>query len=115
MNDPAIQPPAPPVTVFPPEPWYRSEVQFRLVIASVIQVLSVLLRMAGRYLDISITSEDLDLLMADASQLIAIVFGILAIISRKNSNIQPLTLTAGAAKAREGEALLDPQTLRKVA
>jgi hypothetical protein len=113
MSDPIPASPAQPV--FPPEPWYRSEVQVRLVIASVIQVISVLLRALGRYTEVSFTSEDLDLVMADVSQLVAIGFGVLAIVSRKNSNIQPLTLTQGAAAVRAADAQLDPATLRRAA
>jgi hypothetical protein len=99
--------------VFAPEPWYQSEVQVRAVVAIAAQVLSILLRIIKRYLDIHISDEDIELVTADVLQLVAIVFGGLAIIKRQRSPIQPLTLTKDGAEKRASTAQIDPRTLEK--
>ena len=99
--------------VLPPEPWYRSEVQVRLVIGAGAQVLSIGLRIAKRFLDIDVSDVDIELAVADLFQVVAIVFGVLAIVKRQQSPIQPLTLTQTGATARADSAQIDPQTLEK--
>lgn len=96
-------------SLLPPEPWYRSEVQVRAVIALGAQLVSILLRAVGRYTELQFSSEQLDLIMADITQGVAIWFGVLAVIKRQTSTVQPLTLTAGsaAAKAATSTSLLD--------
>lgn len=101
--------------VLPPEPWYLSEVQVRLVISALAQILSICLRVAKRYLEIDLTSEDIELIAADVLQGVAILFGLLAIVKRQRSPIQPLTMTKGEARAREATAQIDPKTLEKKA
>ena len=97
----------PPITpgqhVLPPEPWYRSEVQVRAVIALAAQLISILFRAIGRYTDLQITDEQIDLIVADITQAVAIIFGIMAVLKRKDSPIQPLTLTAGSAAAKAAQ------------
>jgi hypothetical protein len=92
--------------VLPATVWYESEVQVRAVIAAAAQVVSILLRIVGRYTELSITT---DMLVADVTQLLAIWFGVLAIIKRQTSAVAPLTLTTtGAAmKSMTNPSLLD--------
>lgn len=90
--------------LLPPEPWYKSEVQVRAVIAVAAQLVSILLRVIGRYTEVSITSEQVDLLVADITQAVAVIFGGLAILKRKDSPIQPLTLTANQAKVMQAQS-----------
>lgn len=108
--------------LLPPEPWYKSEVQWRAVIAIGAQVISIGLRMAERIaaafgytLGLSITATDIDGLVADATQAIAVVFALWAITKRSSSKVQPLTLTqAGADALREKmPPLLDVDPTKK--
>jgi hypothetical protein len=99
--------------LLPPEPWYTSHLQWSLVLAAASQIVSVLLRIIGRYTDVSITTDDVDALFADLTQLAAVVLGIVAIVKRKNSEIQPLTLTAGGAASKAHTAQLNPVTMEK--
>lgn len=87
-------------SVLPAEPWYRSEVQVRAVIAIVAQFVSIILRMVGRYTEVSITSDMVDAIFADITQGVAVVFGLLAVTKRGNTQVAPLTLTAGRADTR---------------
>lgn len=89
--------------VLPAEPWYKSEVQVRAVIAIAAQLISILLRMVGRYTDVSITSEMVDAVVADVSQGVAVVFGLLAITKRSGAAVAPLTLTRDAAQVRNAQ------------
>jgi hypothetical protein len=84
-------------------PWYTSGVQVNAVIAAAAQIISVILRIVARYVDVPIGDEDVQLLAADVTQLAAIAFGVIAIIKRKNSAIQPLTLTAKGAEVKSNE------------
>lgn len=101
--------------VLPPEPWYKSEVQWRAVIAVIAQLVSIVLRILGRYFEIGFSETDLQLVVADITQGVAIVFGLLAVIKRQQSVIQPLTLTKAEAEKRAPTAQIDPQTLEKKA
>lgn len=95
--------------LLPPEPWYHSPVQVGAVIAAAAQIVSILVRWFG----LPVTDEQIDGYTADASQLVAIVAGVFAIIKRKNSEIQPLTLTAGSAASKAHSAQLNPITMEK--
>lgn len=86
--------------VLPAEPWYRSEVQVRAVIAIAAQAVSILLRMVGRFTEVSITTDMIDAVFADITQGVAVLFGLLAVTKRGNAQVAPLTLTAGGADAR---------------
>lgn len=89
--------------ILPAEPWYRSEVQVRAVIAIAAQLVSIILRMVGRYTEVSITSEMVDAVVADLTQGVAVVFGFLAITKRGNTTVAPLTLTKEAAALRNAQ------------
>lgn len=89
--------------VLPAEPWYRSEVQVRAVIAIAAQLVSIILRMVGRYTEVSITSDMVDAVVADVSQGVAVMFGLLAITKRSSANVAPLTLTRDAAQVRNAQ------------
>lgn len=89
--------------VIPPAPWYTSEVQVRAVIALAAQLVSIILRVVGRYTELSITTELVDAVVADVTQGLAILFGILAITKRSSSPVAPLTLTAKGAEAKAAE------------
>lgn len=89
--------------VLPAEPWYRSEVQVRAVIAIGAQLISIILRMVGRYTEVSITSDMIDAIVADLTQGVAVVFGLLAVTKRGNTNVAPLTLTAERADVRNAQ------------
>lgn len=86
--------------LLPAEPWYKSEVFIRGSIAGAAQVVSILLRMIGRYTEISITTDMVDAVAADITQISAIVFTFLALSKRSGSQVAPLTLTAGRADTR---------------
>jgi hypothetical protein len=94
--------------VLPAEAWYTSEVQVRAVIALGAQLVSIALRMVGRYTEVSVTTEMVDAIVADISQGVAILFGILAVTKRQNSAVAPLTMTAGGA---ERKTLANPPVL----
>lgn len=83
--------------LLPAEPWYTSEVQVRAVIAMGAQLFSIGARIVGRFLPVDVSGADIDAIVADVSQGVAIWFGALAIIKRQTSAIAPLTLTAGGA------------------
>lgn len=89
--------------VLPAEPWYRSEVQVRAVVAISAQLISIILRIVGRYTEVSITSEMIDAIVADVTQGVAVVFGLLAITKRGSTAVAPLTLTANAAQIRNAQ------------
>jgi hypothetical protein len=99
--------------VLPPEAWYTSAVQFNAVIAAGAQLVSIGLRVANRYFDVGFNDEDVQLLVADIMQGAAIVFGVIAIVKRQTSSIQPLTLTAAGAEKRADSAQLNPANLEK--
>ncbi len=84
-------------------PWWHSAVQVNAVIAAGAQIVSIGLRIAARYTDISVSDEDVQLLVADITQAAAIVFGILAIVKRQISPIQPLTMTTKGAEVKSSE------------
>lgn len=112
MNAP-VSTPTKEAPLLPPAPWWTSEVQVRAVIAVVAQLISVLLRMIGRYTEVSLSTEDIDAVTADILQIVAIVFGGLAILKRKDSEIQPLTLSKGSAASQAHSAQLNPITFEK--
>lgn len=89
--------------VLPAEPWYRSEVQVRAVIAMAAQLVSIVLRIVGRYTEVSITSDMIDMVVADVTQGVAVVFAFLAITKRSNTSVAPLTLTASRADTRNAQ------------
>lgn len=98
MNSPD---PVPQQPVLPAAPWYTSEVQVRAVIALAAQLLSIGLRVLQHFgVHLESSSVDLDMVVADVSQGIAIVFAVLAIVKRQQSPVAPLTITAKAAEAR---------------
>lgn len=101
----------PQAPLLPPEHWLRSEVQVRAVIALGAQLISILLRIVGRYTELSVTTEMVDAVVADVTQAVAAIFAYLAISKRKDSAIQPLTLTKASAEKRADTALLDPATM----
>lgn len=109
MADPVPATSAAPL--LPPEPWYRSEVQVRAVIALGAQLISILLRIVGRYTELQVTTEMVDAVVADVTQGVAVLFAYLAISKRKDSTIQPLTLTAASAEKKADTAQLDPATM----
>lgn len=89
--------------LIPAQPWYTSEVQVRAVIALGAQLVSIALRMVGRYTELSITTEMIDAIVADISQGVAILFGLLAVMKRQASPVSPLTLTAAGAEKKSIE------------
>src|SRR5687767_11119545 len=89
--------------VLPAEAWYRSEVQVRAVIAIAAQAVSILLRLVGRFTEVSITTDLIDAVFADITQGVAVLFGFLAVTKRGNTQVAPLTLTAGRADTRNAE------------
>lgn len=111
MNDP--QP------ILPAAPWYTSEVQVRAVIAAAAQLVSIALRIIGKYTELSITTDMVDAIVADVTQGAAVIFGILAVTKRQASAVAPLTLTAKQAddQTRINPPLLpsDPTKLPKEA
>jgi hypothetical protein len=84
--------------VLPPAPWYTSEVQVRAVIAAAAQLVSIALRVIGKYTELSITTDMVDAIVADVTQAAAVIFGILAVTKRQTSAIAPLTITAKQAE-----------------
>lgn len=85
-----------PSPLIPHEAWYTSAVQVNAVIAAVAQVASITLRIVGRFTD-AVPAESIELIVADLTQMLAIVFGVIAIIKRQTSQLAPLTLTAKRA------------------
>jgi hypothetical protein len=83
--------------ILPAAPWYTSEVQVRAVIAAAAQLVSIALRILGKYTELEITTEMIDSIVADITQGVAVVFGILAVTKRQTSTVAPLTLTAKQA------------------
>jgi len=81
-------------------PWWTSAVQVNAVIAVAAQAISILMRLLARYVEIPVTDEHLQLIVADVTQLVAIVFGGIAIVKRQTSPIQPLTLTTKGAETK---------------
>lgn len=105
--------------LLPPAPWYTSEVQVRAVIAILGQLVSLVFRtlpMVG--IDIDTSGFDLDAVVANVSQGVAIVFAGLAIMKRQQSIVAPLTMTqAGAEQLRTATPPLldvDPINLSNV-
>jgi hypothetical protein len=90
-----------PQPLLPAAPWYTSEVQVRAVIAAAAQLISILLRIVGKYTELSITTDMVDAIVADVTQGVAVVFGVLAITKRQSSQVAPLTLTANGAALRD--------------
>lgn len=95
--------------VLPPTPWWESEVQVRAVVALFFQLLSIL----SRYVGIPWLDQHMDQLIADAGQVVAILFGALAVTKRQTSPIQPLTLTTASAEKKAETAQINPTTLEK--
>lgn len=95
--------------VLPPAPWYTSEVQVRAVIAAAAQLVSIALRIVGKYTELSITTDMVDAIVADVTQGVAVIFGILAVTKRQNSAVAPLTITAkqAAVMTQNSPPLLD--------
>ena len=75
------------------------EVQVRAVIAAAAQLLSIALRIVGRYTDLSVTTDMIDSITADVTQGIAVLFGVLAVTKRQSSQVAPLTMTQKGADA----------------
>ena len=95
--------------VLPPTPWYTSEVQVRAVIALFFQLLSIV----SRYVPMPWFDKHSSDLVADVGQVVAILFGALAITKRQVSPIQPLTLTAAGAEKKADTAQINPNTMEK--
>lgn len=96
--------------LLPPAPWYTSEVQVRAVIAIGGQLVSLVFRTLPLIgINIDTSGFDVDALVANATQGVAIVFAGLAIMKRQQSAVAPLTLTAKAAEQKKIETppLLD--------
>lgn len=89
--------------LLPAQAWYKSEVQVRAVIAVAAQLVSIILRIVGRYTEVSITSDMVDAVVADITQGVAVVFGLLAVTKRGNTSVAPLTLTRDAAQVRNAQ------------
>lgn len=100
-----------PNPLLPPTVWWQSEVQVRAVIALGAQLISILLRIVGRYTQLSVTTDMVDAVVADVTQAVAVMFGYLAITKRSSSTIQPLTLTAASAEKKAETAQIDPATM----
>lgn len=90
-------------SLLPAEPWWHSEVQLRAVIAIATQGVSVLLRIAGHFIDVSITADMVNAVAADVTQGVAIFIGILAIVKRGNTSVAPLTLSKDSATLRNAQ------------
>lgn len=86
------------------EPWYKSEVQVRAVIAIAAQVVSILFRYVNSWFGTNVSSDDVDRVVADISQIVALFFLGWAAVKRQNASVQPLTLTAARAEARNAAA-----------
>lgn len=98
--------------LLPPQPWYLSEVQVRLVIAGIAQLVSIVFRTLPLFgIHIDVDDGTLDVLFANITQGVAGIFGILAIMKRQNSPIQPLTMTKAGAAQKADIAKIDPVTL----
>lgn len=95
--------------VLPAAAWYTSEVQVRAVIAAAAQLVSIALRIIGKYTDLEITTEMIDSIVADVTQGVAVIFGVLAVTKRQTSAVAPLTMTAKQAEdlTRINPPLLD--------
>jgi hypothetical protein len=87
-----------PQPLLPAAPWYTSEVQVRGVIAAAAQLVSIVLRIVGRYTELSVTTDMIDAITADVTQGLAVVFAVLALTKRQSSPVAPLTLTAKGAE-----------------
>lgn len=94
MTDPQQQP------LLPAVPWWKSEVQVRAVIALVAQLVSIGLRMVGRYTELAVSTDMIDAIFADITQGVAILFGMLAVMKRQSSPVAPLTLSVAAAEKK---------------
>lgn len=87
-----------PQSVLPPEPWYESPVTVRMVAGGLAQIMSLLMRLLHAFgVDVKVEQVDIDAIAADGAQAVALVFFVWALIKRKNSTVQPLTLTRAAA------------------
>ena len=95
--------------IIPAAPWYTSEVQVRAVIAALAQLVSIALRIVGKYTELSITTDMVDAIVADVTQGVAVVFGVLAVTKRQTSAVAPLTMTRKGAddQTRINPPLLD--------
>lgn len=102
MNSPDPVPspaPTPGQPVFSPEPWYQSEVQVRLVLALVAQLISIALRTVEMFgIKAPLTEGEMEILLANITQGAALLFAVLAVIKRQHSPVQPLTMTAKSAE-----------------
>jgi len=89
--------------LLPAEPFYKSPVFTKLVGAGIAQFISLVLRIAKMMgYEIDVNMEDIQGVSADAAQFIAFAFIAWAAMSRKNSAVHPLTMTAaGAEKQNE--------------
>lgn len=98
-----------PQPVIPAVPWWESEVQVRAVIAMGAQMFSIGARIVGHFIPVNVSGADVDAIVADLSQGVAIWFGALAIIKRQKSAVAPLTFTSNGAKvqAMSNPSLLD--------
>lgn len=98
--------------VLPPAPWYESDVTVRLVAAGFAQLVSIIFRTIDLLgYEIRISAADIDAILANVTQGVALVAGFLALLKRKSSPIQPLTLTKAAAVAKAETSVIDPRTM----
>jgi hypothetical protein len=73
------------------------------VVAIAAQLVSIIIRIVGRYTEVTITSEMVDAVVADLTQGVAVVFGLLAVTKRSRTDVAPLTLTKEAAEIRNAQ------------
>lgn len=95
--------------LIPPEPWYASPVFVSGAIAVLGQVLSIVFRFIGYFVELD--GALIEKMIADILQVAAIGFGVASAIYRYRSKAAPLALTAeqAAKKAAENPALLPAQ------
>lgn len=82
--------------VLPATPWYESAVQRAAVAGIVTSVLSL----GAQLFDLNIDAQVINLKAGIVLQLANLAFSLAAIVRRKNSAIQPLTLTKAGAEVK---------------
>lgn len=87
-------------SVLPPAPWYTSDVQRAQVFAVVSGFLSTAVGVVIQLFNFSIDAAIVNMKVALVLQLVNLGFGAWGLLKRAMSQVQPLTLTAGAAVRR---------------
>lgn len=93
--------------VLPPDPWYASPAQRAGFAALLTSIVSMVLQLFGKNIDIQIINLKVGLVL----QIISACYTVWAMVKRARSNIQPLTWTRKGAENRAETAQLDPATL----